>query len=122
VPVVQTAPDWYGRIDAGLMPYPEFIKGKVDDWNRMIDVNLRGDLYGIHAALPVMRKQKSGHFVNMSSVAGHVITPVAGVYDATEFGVRAISDALRQEEALAQSNVRATSEIISSCSIAASCK
>lgn len=111
--LAQAALDTYGRIDvwmnnAGLMPHSEFIKGKVDDWNRMIDVNLRGVLYGIHAALPIMRKQKSGHFINISSVAGHVVRPAAGVYAATKFGVRAISEALRQEEALAQSNVRVT--------------
>ncbi|MDD9149658.1 MULTISPECIES: SDR family oxidoreductase [unclassified Sporolactobacillus] len=111
--LAQTALDAYGRIDvwmnnAGLMPHSEFIKGRVDDWNRMIDVNLRGVLYGIHAVLPIMREQKSGHFINISSVAGHVVTPAAGVYDATKFGVRAISDALRQEEALAQSHVRVT--------------
>lgn len=111
--LAQVALDSYGRIDvwmnnAGLMPHSEFIKGKVDDWNRMIDVNLRGALYGIHAALPIMREQASGHFINISSVAGHVVRPAAGVYAATKFGVRAISEALRQEEALAQSNVRVT--------------
>jgi NADP-dependent 3-hydroxy acid dehydrogenase YdfG len=111
--LANTALDAYGRIDvwmnnAGLMPHSEFIKGKVDDWNQMIDVNLRGVLNGIDAALPEMRKQKSGHIVNIASVAGHVITPAAGVYNATKFGVRAISDALRQEEAIAKSNIRVT--------------
>lgn len=111
--LAQTALDSYRQIDvwvsnAGLMPHSEFIKGKVDDWNRMIDVNLRGVLYGIHAALPTMRKQEGGHFINISSVAGHVVRPAAGVYAATKFGVRAISEALRQEEALARSNVRVT--------------
>ncbi|MCJ8186121.1 SDR family oxidoreductase [Lactiplantibacillus pentosus] len=111
--LAQTALDAYGRIDvwinnAGLMPHSEFIKDKVNDWTRMIDVNLRGVLYGIHAALSTMREQKSGHFINISSVAGHIVGPGAGVYAATKFGVRALSDALRQEEALAQSHVRVT--------------
>lgn len=111
--LAQGALDAYGRIDvwmnnAGLMPHSEFIKGRVDDWNQMIDVNLRGTLYGIDAALPTMRALGGGHFINISSVAGHVVRPAAGVYAATKFGVRAISEALRQEEVLAESNVRVT--------------
>lgn len=103
----------YGRIDvwmnnAGLMPHSELIKGRVDDWNRMIDVNLRGVLYGINSALPTMRKQKAGQFINIASVAAHSVHPGGGVYSATKAGVWMISEALRQEEAAAGSNVRVT--------------
>ncbi|MDN6640589.1 MAG: SDR family oxidoreductase [Tetragenococcus sp.] len=103
----------FGRIDiwmnnAGLMPHSEFIKGRVDDWNQMIDVNLRGVLYGINAALPTMREQQSGHFINIASVAAHAVHSGGGVYSATKAGVWMISEALRQEEAAAGSNVRVT--------------
>lgn len=111
--LAQKALNTYGRIDvwmnnAGLMPHSEFIKGKVDDWNRMIDVNLRGVLYGINAALPTMREQKSGQFINVASVAAHAVHTGGGVYSATKAGVWMISEALRQEEAAAGSNVRVT--------------
>jgi len=103
----------YGRLDvwmnnAGLMPQSQFIQGKIDDWNRMIDVNLRGVLNGIKAALPTMRAQKSGQFINISSVAGHATHSGGGVYSATKAGVLMISEALRAEEAAAESNVRVT--------------
>ncbi|KJU73790.1 oxidoreductase [Pediococcus damnosus LMG 28219] len=111
--LAQTAMDQYGKIavwmnNAGVMPQSTFIEGRVEDWNRMIDVNLRGVLNGIAAALPIMRKQASGHFINTSSVAGHATHPGGGVYSATKAGVLMISEALRQEEAQAQSNVRVT--------------
>jgi NADP-dependent 3-hydroxy acid dehydrogenase YdfG len=70
---------------------------KVDEWDRMIDVNLKGVLYGIAAALPRMQRQKSGHFINVSSVAGHRVGPGFVVYAATKFAVRALSEGLRQE-------------------------
>jgi NADP-dependent 3-hydroxy acid dehydrogenase YdfG len=70
---------------------------KVDEWNRMIDVNVRGVLHGIAAALPVMKQQGHGHFVNVSSTPGHTVYPTAAVYSATKFAVIAISEALRQE-------------------------
>lgn len=103
----------YGRIDvwinnAGLMPLSELAKGKSDEWEAMIDVNLKGTLYGIHAALPVMRKQHSGQIINIGSVSSHIPTPAGGVYAATKFGVRALSESLRQEEAAAGSNIRVT--------------
>lgn len=103
----------YGRIDvwvnnAGLMPLSELVKGKTDEWEQMIDTNLKGTLYGIHAALPQMRKQNGGQFVNIGSVSSHIPTPAGGVYAATKFGVRALSESLRQEEAAARSNVRVT--------------
>jgi len=92
----------FGRVDvmlnnAGLMPHSPLERLKIDDWNRMIDVNLRGVLYGIAAALPHMQRQKSGHFINVSSVAGHKVRPGSAVYAATKTAVRVISEGLRQE-------------------------
>ncbi|WP_277850657.1 SDR family oxidoreductase [Moellerella wisconsensis] len=100
--LVERAIKLYGRIDvmvnnAGLMPHSLLEKCKIDDWNAMIDVNLKGVLYGIAAALPYMQKQKSGHFINTSSVAGHRVQPGGAVYSATKTAVRVISEGLRQE-------------------------
>lgn len=100
--LVDATAQTYGRIDvminnAGLMPHSPLERLKIDDWNAMIDVNLKGVLYGIAAALPYMKKQKSGHFINVSSVAGHKVRPGAAVYAATKFAVRALSEGLRQE-------------------------
>ena len=92
----------FGRIDvminnAGLMPHSPLERLKIDDWDRMIDVNLKGVLYGIAAALPSMQAQKSGHIINVSSVAGHKVRPGGAVYAATKHAVRALSEGLRQE-------------------------
>lgn len=92
----------FGRIDvminnAGLMPQAALELLKVDEWDRMIDVNIKGVLYGIAAALPYMKEQKSGHFINVSSVAGHRVGPGFAVYAATKHAVRALSEGLRQE-------------------------
>ncbi|MCK1489162.1 SDR family oxidoreductase [Bradyrhizobium sp. 180] len=100
--LVDSAVEAYGRIDvminnAGLMPPAPLEQLKVDEWDRMIDVNLKGVTYGIAAALPHMQRQKSGHFVNVSSVAGHKVGPGFSVYAATKFAVRALSEGLRQE-------------------------
>ncbi|MDF2939027.1 MAG: oxidoreductase [Paenibacillaceae bacterium] len=94
----------YGRIDvlvnnAGIMPASRLHELRVEEWEQMIDVNIKGVLYGIAAVLPVMRKQQSGHIINLSSVAGHVVNPTSAVYSATKFAVRAITEGLRQEEA-----------------------
>ncbi|SFI38110.1 NADP-dependent 3-hydroxy acid dehydrogenase YdfG [Paenibacillus sp. UNC496MF] len=102
----------YGRIDvlvnnAGIMPVSRLSELRVEDWDRMIDVNVKGVLHGIAAVLPAMREQRSGHVVNVSSVAGHVVSPTSAVYSATKFAVRAITDGLRQEESAA-SGIRAT--------------
>jgi NADP-dependent 3-hydroxy acid dehydrogenase YdfG len=100
--LVDTAAQTYGRVDvminnAGLMPQAPLDRFKFDEWDRMIDVNLKGVLYGIAAALPYMQQQKSGHFINVSSVAGHKVGPGFAVYAATKFAVRALSEGLRQE-------------------------
>ena len=92
----------FGRVDvmlnnAGVMPQSLLERLKVDEWDRMIDVNIKGVLYGIAAALPVMKAQSSGHFINVSSVAGHRVGPGSTVYAATKFAVRALSEGLRQE-------------------------
>ena len=92
----------YGRIDvlvnnAALMPLSPLDQIKVDEWDQMIDVNIKGVLYGIAAVLPTMRQQKSGHVINLSSIAGHKVVPGAAVYCATKYAVRAISEGLRLE-------------------------
>ncbi len=92
----------YGRIDvlinnAGLMPLSPLDRVKVKEWDRMIDVNIKGVLYGIAAVLPTMRQQKSGHIINLSSVAGHQVFAGSAVYCATKFAVRAISEGIRLE-------------------------
>jgi NADP-dependent 3-hydroxy acid dehydrogenase YdfG len=100
--LVDHAVQSHGCIDvminnAGLMPHSPLERGKVLDWDRMIDVNLKGVLYGIAAALPYMKTQKSGHIINVSSVAGHKVAPGGAVYSATKHAVRVISEGLRQE-------------------------
>jgi NADP-dependent 3-hydroxy acid dehydrogenase YdfG len=92
--------------NAGLMPHSPLERGKVEDWDRMIDVNIRGVLYGIAAALPHMKVQKSGHIINVSSVAGHLVRPGSAVYAATKHAVRVISEGLRQE--VKPYNIRST--------------
>lgn len=100
--LVEQAVAKFGRIDvmvnnAGLMPLSPLDRYKLDEWDRMIDVNIKGVLYGIAAALPHMQKQRSGHIINVASVAGHALFPTGTVYCATKFAVRAISEGLRQE-------------------------
>ncbi len=100
--LVDAAVERFGRIDvmlnnAGLMPHSPLERRKIADWDRTIDVNLKGVLYGIAAALPHMQRQKGGHFINVSSVAGHTVRPAGAVYSATKTAVRVISEGLRQE-------------------------
>jgi NADP-dependent 3-hydroxy acid dehydrogenase YdfG len=99
---VDFAKDKFGRIDvvvnnAGLMPLSKLEALKIDEWNRMIDVNIRGVLHGIAAALPTFKQQHSGQFINLSSIGGHAVYPTAAVYCATKYAVWAISEGLRQE-------------------------
>ncbi|MFI5778021.1 SDR family oxidoreductase [Nocardia sp. NPDC051570] len=96
------AHELHGRIDvlvnnAGVMPLSRLDALAVQDWDRMIDVNIRGVLHGIAAVLPMMRARGQGHIVNLASVSGHRVDPTAAVYSATKFAVRAISEGLRQE-------------------------
>lgn len=117
--LIQRAVQIHGRVDvlinnAGLMPCSPLEMQKISDWDQMIDVNLKGVLYGIAAVLPVMKKQMSGHIINVSSVSGHKVSPGTAVYAATKHGVRIISEGLRQE--VKPYNIRST--IISPGSVA----
>lgn len=99
---VAFAEDVYKRVDviinnAGVMPLSKLEALKIEEWDRMIDVNIRGVLHGIAAGLPLMQAQRSGQFINLSSIGGHSVSPTAAVYCATKFAVGAISEGLRQE-------------------------
>lgn len=92
----------FGRIDvivnnAGVMPLSLMASMKVDEWDRMVDVNIKGVLYGVAAVLPEMTERGSGHIINIASIGALQVVPTAAVYCATKFAVRAISDGLRQE-------------------------
>lgn len=111
--LAKLAIDKFGRIDvwinsAGIMPQSLLAQKKIKDWNNMIDINIKGTLYGIGAALPYMIKQNNGQIINISSIAGHIVGPMSSVYSATKYAVRAISEGLRQEMAQAHTNVRVT--------------
>ena len=100
--LVDATVEKFGRIDvlvnnAGLMPSSPLERLKIADWDRMIDVNIKGVLYGIAAALPHMKAQKGGHIVNVSSVAGHRVRAGTAVYSATKHAVRVLTEGLRQE-------------------------
>lgn len=100
--LVDTAVTSFGRIDvminnAGLMPHSPLERVRIDDWNRTIDVNIKGVLYGIGAALGHMKPRKAGHIINVSSVAGHKVRPGSAVYAATKAAVLMLSEGLRQE-------------------------
>jgi NADP-dependent 3-hydroxy acid dehydrogenase YdfG len=101
--LVDKAVDTYGRLDviinnAGIMPIAPMAELRTDEWDNMIDINIKGVLYGIAAALPIFQKQQAGHFINLGSVAGiKVFSPGGTVYSGTKYAVRAISDGLRHE-------------------------
>lgn len=100
--LAQATLDTYGKIDvainnAGLMPLSRLEKLRVDEWEKTIDVNIKGVLYGMAAVLPAMQSAKSGHIINISSVAGHKVFPGGAVYCASKSAVRVISEGLRQE-------------------------
>ncbi|RNJ74985.1 MAG: SDR family oxidoreductase [Nitrosopumilus sp. B06] len=103
----------WGSIDilvnnAGLMPLSFFKNLKVDEWDRMIDVNIKGVLYCTAAVISHMREKKSGHIVNISSVAGRIVFPAGSVYCATKHAIAAFSEGLRQEFSV-RSGIRVTS-------------
>ncbi|GGG02272.1 oxidoreductase [Paenibacillus albidus] len=92
----------FGQVDvivnnAGVMPLSPLEALKVDEWDRMIDVNIRGVLHGIAAGLPIMKQQHFGQFINIASIGAYSVTPTAAVYCATKYAVRAISEGLRLE-------------------------
>lgn len=109
--LVDKAVTAYGKIDvlinnAGIMPIAPLSDVRTDEWDSMIDINIKGVLYGIAAALPIFQKQQSGHFINLGSVAGiKVFSPGGTVYSGTKYAVRAITDGLRHEVG---GNIRAT--------------
>ena len=109
--LIERAIKLHGRIDvllnnAGVMPHSPLARLKVEEWEQMIDVNIKGVLYGITAAMPHMTSQKSGQIINVSSVAGHKVRPGSVVYSATKHAVRIISEGLRQE--VKPYNIRST--------------
>lgn len=109
--VVDFAIEKYGRVDvmynnAGVMPLALLSENRFDEWRQMLEINIMGVLNGIAAALPVMKKQQSGHIITTDSVAGHIVMPTAAVYCGTKFAVRAIMEGLRQEEH--ENNIRTT--------------
>jgi NADP-dependent 3-hydroxy acid dehydrogenase YdfG len=100
--LVDSAVKKFGRVDvilnnAGIMPLSPMDRLNVDEWDKMIDVNIKGVLNGIAAVLPYMKEQKSGQIINTASVAGHKIFNGSAVYSATKFAVRAVTEGLRME-------------------------
>jgi NADP-dependent 3-hydroxy acid dehydrogenase YdfG len=110
--LIKEAVDSFGRVDvivnnAGIMPIAPMAALKVEEWDRMIDVNIKGLLYGVAAVLPIMQKQKSGHIINIASVIGiKVFAPGGVVYGATKSAVRVLTEGLRME--LHSQNIRCT--------------
>ncbi|AVF37994.1 SDR family oxidoreductase [Rahnella sikkimica] len=109
--LVKTAFDKYGKIDvilnnAGVMPLSLVEELKVEEWDSMIDINLKGVLYGVAAALPYMKAARAGHIINVASTAGHRVAPTTAVYSATKYAVRAFSEGIRQE--VTPYNIRTT--------------
>jgi NADP-dependent 3-hydroxy acid dehydrogenase YdfG len=106
---IHFAQDKFGRVDvifnnAGVMPLSPMKALKVEEWDKMIDVNIRGVLNGIAAGLPIMEAQGGGQFINTASIGAHLVVPTSAVYSGTKFAVWAISEGLRQES----KNIRVT--------------
>lgn len=109
--LVEAAKNEFGKVDviflnAGLMPSSEIDKLKTDEWNRTVDVNIKGVLNGIAAILPTFKEQNGGHIITTSSVAGLKPYPGVGVYGATKHAVRDLMEVLRMESAQENSNIR----------------
>lgn len=109
--LVDTAVNKFGQVDviinnAGVMPLSLLEKCEVKEWDQMIDINIKGVLYGIAAVLPYMKSRKSGHIINVASTAGHRVMPTSSVYSATKYAVRVLSEGLRQE--VTPYNIRTT--------------
>ncbi len=108
--LAQATQQAYGKIDvlvnnAGIMPLSPLAETKVDEWEQMVDVNIKGVLYGVAAVMPIMLQQESGQIINLSSVAGHKVFAAGTVYCATKFAVKAISEGIRLES---DGKIRAT--------------
>lgn len=102
--LIQQSINKFGHVDvlwnnAGIMPISFFDEGQVDEWDKMIDINIKGVLYGINAVLPHMLERGQGHILSTSSVGGIKTSPGIGVYSATKFAVRALMEGLREEVA-----------------------
>ncbi|WP_173916366.1 SDR family oxidoreductase [Halobacillus sp. Marseille-Q1614] len=109
--LVKKAKDTFGTVDiyvnnAGVMLLSFLKNDHIEEWEQMVDVNIKGVLYGIHAALPIMLEQNSGHMINVASVAGHEVFPSSTVYSATKYAVKALSMGMEKE--LAGTGVRVT--------------
>lgn len=109
--LIKVAIENFGKVDilinsAGIMAHSPLKNKRISDWDNMIDINLKGTLYGIGAVLPYRNAKKSGHIINISSVAGHYAHAGGAVYSATKWAVRAISESLREEVAKDGSNIR----------------
>ena len=111
--LADAAHDQFGQIDvwincAGIMPQSTLVEKRIKDWDNMLDVNVKGTLYGIAAALTYMVPAKTGHIINISSIAAHNVGVGSAVYSATKAAVNSISEGLRQEMAQMKTNVRVT--------------
>lgn len=108
----------FGQIDvminnAGVMPLSLVEKLQIDEWEQMVDINLKGVLHGVAAALPHMQSRRTGQFINVASTTGHRVMPTSAIYSATKYAVRAFSEGLRQE--VTPHNIRVTIISLGAC-------